>query len=195
MVVSKGFWNILLFSFIPSMFIVCKSIELKDQRSMILFFYYKQRVLLRTVWSSVCSLFISSQYHIYGIEVGSATPLERISLAQTNIKATMFMATFTFPFGRTNCVVGNRVDGNIAEKVRVQSSHIRSWCSCYLNNRIHCVLSMSQHIEVKGVKRRSVARSKCGESSEISTFNAKRIRYSIANRVNIFYNTIYFAVI
>lgn len=108
------------------MFIVCESIDLKDQRLMVLFLYHEQGVFLsRTVRSSVCSLFIS-QYHIYGIEVGClhlATPLERISLAQTNIKATMFMATFTFPFGRTNCVVGNRVDGNIAEKVRVQSSH------------------------------------------------------------------------
>lgn len=58
---------------------------------------------------------------MYESKVGFATPLERISLAQTNIKITMFMAAFTFPFGRTNCVVGNRVDSNIAEKVRVQS--------------------------------------------------------------------------
>lgn len=34
--------------------------------------------------------------------------------------------TFTFPFAGANCVVENRVDGNIAEKVRVQSSATRS---------------------------------------------------------------------
>ena len=135
MVISKGFWNFLFFSFISSIFIVCKSTDLKGQRSMILFFYYKQRVLLRSVRSSVCIYLITVSYiwnrgrfcHSFGKNFSR----------KTNIKATMFMATFTFPFGRTNCVVGNRVDGNIAEKVRVQSSRIRAWCSCYLNNRIH----------------------------------------------------------
>lgn len=112
--------------------------------------------------------------------VGPATPLERISLIQTNIKTTTFMAVFTFPFGRTNCVVGNRVDGNIAEKVRVQSSATRSWCSCYLNNRIRHDLSMSQHIEVKGVKWRSIARSKA-MPSEISTFAELVILLPIVN--------------
>jgi len=124
--------------------------------------------LYDVLYAVIVCLF-SSWY--YGAEVGPATPLERISLAQTNIKATTFMAAFTFPFGRTNCVVGNRVDGNITEKVRVQSSAIWSWCSCYLNNRIRRDLSMSQHIEVKGVKLSGEASpDRCGEPSEISTF-------------------------
>lgn len=81
---------------------------------------------------------------------------KNFSRADTKIKVLL-----TFPFGAANCVVGNRVGGgNIAEKVRVQSSATRerSWCSCYLNNRARWDHSMSRHIEVKGAKRRSIVR-------------------------------------